>query len=45
MLQGEIRAKTVEARDRKIKLGFGRYMFKTGNRLLKEILRRMCGES
>ena len=44
-LQREIRASTVEGRDRKIKLGFGRYMFKTGNRLLKVIFQRMCGES
>ena len=30
-LQGEIAASMVEGRDRKIKLRFGRHMFKTGN--------------
>ena len=44
-MQGEIGASTVEWRNRKIKLGFGRYMFKTGNELLKAIFRRICGES
>ena len=44
-LQGEIGASTVEERDRKIKLGFERYIFKTGNGLLKAIFQRMCGES
>ena len=43
-LQGEIGASTVEGRDRKIKQGFGRYMFQTRNRLLRAIFRRMCGE-
>ena len=43
-LQGEIGASTVEGRDRKIKLGFGLYMFKTGNGLLRAIFRRMCEE-
>ena len=33
-LPEEIGASTVEGRDRKIKLGFGCYLFKTGNRLL-----------
>ena len=32
-LQGEVGESTVEGRDRKIKLGFGRYMFKTRNGL------------
>ena len=44
-LQGEIGASTMEGRDRKIKLEFGRYMFKTKNGLLRAIFRRMCGES
>ena len=44
-LQGGIGASTVEGRDRKIKLEFGRYMFKTRNGILKAICRRMCGES
>ena len=44
-LHGEVGVSTVERRDRKIKLGFGRYMFKTRNRLLRAIFRRMCGES
>ena len=44
-LQGEIGASTVEGRDKKIKLRFGRYMFKTGNGLLKTIIRRMCWQS
>ena len=38
-------ASTVEGRDREIKLGFMRYMFKTRNGLLIAIFRRMCGES
>ena len=38
------KAPTVEGRDRKIKLGFRRYMFKTGNGLMKAIFQRMCGE-
>ena len=41
---GDIGASTVEGRDRKIKLGFGRYMFKTRNGLLRAIFQRMCGE-
>ena len=32
-LQGEIEVSTVEGRDMNIKLGFGRYMFKTRNYL------------
>ena len=44
-LQGKVGASTVEGRDRKIKLKFGRYMFKTRNGLLRAIYRRMCGES
>ena len=43
-LQGEIGASTVEGRDRKIKMGFGRYMFKTRKGLLRAIFRKMCGE-
>ena len=45
-LQGkEIGASAVKGRDSKIKLRFGRFKFKTGDRLLKAIFQRMCGES
>ena len=43
-LQGEIGASTVEGRDRKIRLGFWRYMFKTRNRLFRAMFQRKCGE-
>ena len=43
-LQGDIGASAVEGRDKNIKLGFKRYIFKTGNGLLKAIFQRMCGE-
>ena len=43
-LCGKIGAFTVEGRDGKIKLGFGRYMLRTSNRLLSVIFERMSGE-
>ena len=43
-LQGEMGASTVEGRDRNIKLGFGIYMFKTRNGLMRAIFRRKCEE-
>ena len=42
-LYGEIGASTVEKRDRKIKSGFGQYMFRTSNGLLREIFERIRG--
>ena len=42
-LYGEIGASTVEGRDRKIKLGFGQYMLRTSNGLLRAIFGRIRG--
>ena len=44
IVAGGVGASIVEGRDRKIKLGFGRYMLKTKNWLLRAIFRRVYGE-
>ena len=44
-LYKEIGTSTVEGRDRKIKLEFRQYMFRTSNELLRAIFGRMSKES